>query len=62
MTGGESFEAASGEELARVYAGIGTEVAFITERREVTAAVVGFALVLLVLAAAGSLLWSARLP
>ncbi len=60
-TGGEAFTAATSDELRRVYSGIGTDAAFTTEQREVTAALVGFGLALLLLAAAGSLLWNNRL-
>ncbi len=61
-TGGTSFAAESGEELADVYEDIGSQVGTTTERREVTAAVTGVGLGLALLAAVGSLLWSSRLP
>ena len=61
-TGGTSFTAESGAELAAVYKDIGSQVGTTTERREVTAAVTGLALALAVAAAVASLVWSARLP
>lgn len=61
-TGGSSFTAESGEELAAVYDDIGSQVGTRTERREVTAAVTGVALALAVAAAVASLAWGARLP
>lgn len=61
-TGGSAFTAESGEELAAVYDDIGGQVGTTTESQEVTAAVTGVALALLVGAAVASLLWSARLP
>jgi Ca-activated chloride channel family protein len=61
-TGGRAFEAATAKELRRVYADIGSSIGYRTEEREVTAWVVGLALVFALAAAAGSLLWSSRLP
>ncbi len=61
-TGGSFFEAASGKELREVYEDIGSSVGYTEERREVTSWFVGFGLVLAALAAAGSMLWSSRLP
>lgn len=61
-TGGTSFTAESGEELAAVYEDIGSSVGTTTERREVTAVVTGLALALGVAAAVSSLVWGARLP
>jgi Ca-activated chloride channel family protein len=61
-TGGSSFTAESGEELAAVYEDIGSQVGTTTERREVTAAVTGVALALGLGAAVASLVWGARLP
>jgi Ca-activated chloride channel family protein len=61
-TGGSAFSAASGEELSEVYQDIGSQVGTTTERREVTDVVTGVGLLLAVAAAAGSLLWGARLP
>jgi Ca-activated chloride channel homolog len=61
-TGGRAFEAATGRELRRVYADIGSSIGFRTEEREVTSWVVGLALAFALAAAGGSLLWSSRLP
>ena len=61
-TNGSYFQAASGEELRNVYDDIGSQIGFRTERREVSAWFVGMALAFGFVAAAGSMLWSARLP
>jgi Ca-activated chloride channel homolog len=61
-TGGRAFEAATAKELRRVYADIGSSIGYRTEEREVTSWVVGLALAFALAAAAGSLLWSSRLP
>jgi Ca-activated chloride channel homolog len=61
-TGGTSFTAESGEELAAVYDDIGEQVGTTTERREVTDVVTGLGLALVLVAAAASLAWSSRLP
>jgi Ca-activated chloride channel family protein len=61
-TKGSFFEAASGEELRHVYADIGSQIGYRTERREVSAWFVGIALAAAFAAAAGSLVWSSRLP
>ena len=61
-TNGSYFQAASGEELRNVYHDIGSQIGFRTEHREVSAWFIGMALAFAFVAAAGSLLWSARLP
>jgi len=61
-SGGKAFEAATAKELRRVYADIGSSIGFTTEQREVTSWVVGLALAFALAAAAGSLLWTSRLP
>lgn len=61
-TGGGAFEAATLRELRRVYADIGSSIGFRIEEREVTSWLVGLALALALAAAAGSLVWSPRLP
>ena len=61
-TGGQSYTAKSGEELNGVYADIGTQVGFTTERKEVTATLTGLGLLAAVAAAVTSLLWTARFP
>ena len=61
-TDGTAFAAESGAELSEVYEDIGSQVGTTTERREVTDVVTGVGLLLAVAAAAGSLLWGARLP
>ena len=62
VTGGRAFEAATARELRRVYADIGSSIGFRTEEREITSWLVGLALVFALAAAAGSLLWTSRLP
>ncbi|MGH9264588.1 MAG: VWA domain-containing protein [Acidimicrobiales bacterium] len=62
ITRGRAFEAATAGELRRVYADIGSSIGFRTEEREVTSWVVGLALAFALAAAAGSLVWSPRLP
>ncbi len=61
-TGGRAFEAGTARELRRVYADIGSSIGYRTEEREVTSWLVGLALVFALAAAAGSLLWTSRLP
>lgn len=61
-TGGHAFEATTAKELRRVYSDIGSSIGYRTEQREVTSWVVGLALVFALGAAAGSLLWTSRLP
>jgi Ca-activated chloride channel family protein len=61
-TNGSYFEAASGEELRAVYDDIGSQIGFRTERREITTWFIGLAIAFAFTAAAGSLLWSTRLP
>jgi Ca-activated chloride channel family protein len=61
-TGGTGFTAENAGELSEVYADIGSAVATVIERREVSATVAGLALLLGLAAAAASLAWGARLP
>jgi Ca-activated chloride channel homolog len=61
-TGGQAYEAASGEELGEVYEDIGSSIGTRTERQEVSAWFLGAGLVAAALAAALSLLWFSRLP
>ena len=61
-TGGQAYEAASGDELAAVYEDIGSSIGYRTERREVSSWFVGAALVAALGAALASLRWFARLP
>ena len=61
-TGGSSFSAESGEELAEVYDDIGGQVGTTSETREVTDRWAGLALALAVGAAVAGLAWGPRLP
>jgi len=61
-TGGQGYSAESGEELNGVYADIGSQVGFTTQRREVTAAVTGLGLLAAFGAAITALLWTSRFP
>jgi Ca-activated chloride channel family protein len=60
-TGGKFFQAASAGELNKVYAAIRSAVSTRVLKHDISGIFMGIALVLLVLAAAGSLLWSPRL-
>lgn len=61
-TNGAYYEAASGEELQKVYQDIGSSVGFRTIRREVSVWFIGFGLVAAFGAAIASLVWSSRVP
>ena len=61
-TNGAYYEAASGEELQKVYLDIGSSVGFRTIRREVSVWFIGFGLLAAFGAAVASLVWSSRLP
>jgi len=59
-TGGKSFTAASSSELRAVYKDIQGRVGYTTQTREIGRVFVALAIVLLLLAVAGSMFWSAR--
>ena len=61
-TKGAYYEAASGEELQKVYQDIGSSVGFRTIRREVSVWFIGFGLLAAFGTAIASLTWSSRLP
>jgi len=61
-TKGAFYEAASGEELQKVYQDIGSSVGYRTIRREVSVWFIGFGLLAAFGAAIASLTWSSRLP
>lgn len=61
-TGGVSFTAETLGELSDAFTDIGSRVGTETEQREVTTWFLGLGIAFLVLAAAASLLWFARLP
>lgn len=61
-TGGQFFSAASLGELKSVYADIGSSIGFDTEEVEVTDTFVGYAVVLILISTALSLLWFQRIP
>jgi Ca-activated chloride channel family protein len=60
-SGGKTFTAETGSQLASIYDQIGRDVGFVTQTRELTAAFAGAALLLALLAAAGALVWTQRL-
>jgi Ca-activated chloride channel homolog len=61
-TGGSYFPAYTAEQLTEVFEGLGTAVETEPTQREVTDLVALAALVLVALAAVGSLAWAGRLP
>jgi Ca-activated chloride channel family protein len=61
-TGGTAFDAPSAEELASVYNSLESRVGFTEEVQEVTFALVGVGLLLVVLGAGMSAVWFGRLP
>lgn len=61
-SGGLAYRAETAAELEQVYADIGSSIGYRTEEREVTDAVLAFALLAALGAAAGSLAWFSRLP
>jgi len=62
LSGGKAFDAKSHDELKTIYKNLGTQLGSVTRHHQVTAefAIVGLALLLL--ATAGSMRWSGRLP
>jgi Ca-activated chloride channel family protein len=61
-TGGAYFATADAASLRRVYQSLGSDLGFERETREATAAAAGIAAVLLLGAAATSLVWFQRIP
>jgi Ca-activated chloride channel homolog len=61
-TDGTFFEAASEGELRDVYEDIGSSVGYVTEQRDISAWIIGAALVLLMVTSGLSLAWFSRLP
>lgn len=61
-TGGESFAAASGSDLTKVYEKLGSAIGYDVEKRDVTWKVLFAGLVMLVAVGAMSLAWFQRLP
>jgi Ca-activated chloride channel homolog len=60
-TKGSFYEAASGDELQKVYSDVGTSIGFRTERKDMSVWFVGLALIAALAVAVPSLLWFARL-
>jgi Ca-activated chloride channel family protein len=60
LTGGQSFEAASADELRSVYDDISGDVSYLTEQQELVGPFLAAALVALSAAFGASLLWTAR--
>lgn len=61
-TGGQAYTAASADQLKQVYDDLSSSIGYTMEETEVTSWFVGVAIVLMLLAAAGSLVWFSRLP
>ena len=61
-TGGKAFDAPTAEDLKQVYANLESRIGYTEERQEVTFALVGAGLLLVVLGAAMSAVWFGRLP
>ncbi|MCW2777955.1 MAG: von Willebrand factor type [Frankiales bacterium] len=62
QTGGQAYQAESGDQLADVYKDIGSSVGTTTERQPVSDVAVGLGLLAGLAAAVTALLWSPRLP
>ena len=60
-TGGQTFTAESGDELASVYSEIGTTIGHITVQKEFVVACALVALVAMIVALGGSMMWNPRL-
>jgi Ca-activated chloride channel family protein len=61
-TKGTAFEAATGDELKKVYEDIGSKIGYTTEDKDITTTFVGASLLVLFAAAILSQLWFSRLP
>jgi Ca-activated chloride channel family protein len=61
ITGGATFTATSGDELASVYSRIGTTIGHILEQQEMVVLFAAIAMLALALALAGALVWNPRL-
>jgi len=61
-TGGKAFDAPTAEDLASVYANLESRIGYTEERQEVTFALVGAGLLLVVIGAGLSAVWFGRLP
>jgi Ca-activated chloride channel family protein len=62
VSGGHAFDAQTADELSSIYRRLGSQIGSTTRQREITAVFAAAGLVLLLLAGAGSLRWSGRLP
>jgi Ca-activated chloride channel family protein len=61
-SGGRAFNAQSADELSSIYGHLGSQLATVTRKREITVAFAVGAIVLLLAAAGAATRWSARLP
>jgi Ca-activated chloride channel family protein len=62
ISGGQAFAAPTGEQLTTVYRDLGSRLAYVEEKRELTSWFMGGAAVFLLLGAAASIAWFLRLP
>jgi Ca-activated chloride channel family protein len=62
MTGGQSFSAPTEEELSAIYQTLGSQLGYVDEEREISAAFVGAALVVLLAGGMSALHWFNRFP
>jgi Ca-activated chloride channel family protein len=61
-TGGKAFDAPTAEDLKQVYDNLESRIGYTEERQEVTFALVGAGLLLVVVGAGLSAVWFGRLP
>jgi Ca-activated chloride channel family protein len=62
VSGGQAFAAPTSEQLTTVYRDLGTRLAYVEEKRELTSWFMGGAALFLLLGAAASIAWFLRIP